>query len=292
MQSPWKLPGRTACPAPDVLEGAVLARCPSCRNTFSTELPGRQSCPVCGKPLVVPEAPAAAAEPAEAGAAPAAGTPWERRDELGFWSAWGRTLQQALLEPAELFTSARLDRGAAQLGFAVLTTSVAWTLGQLLEGLVLRGQREQLRRALEALSGNPDLHRLLDSQMQMSSPVWVVGLALLTPIFTLVFLYANAAITHAVAALLGKARRGFAATFAACAYACAPLVFLAVPGCGFIVGILWAVVLTSIGMRIAHRISAGAAAAAVLAPYLVLCCATFLAAGSFAVAFRRATGQP
>src|SRR5256885_13474884 len=56
--TPRKLLSPPACPAVDVLEGAVLARCPSCRNTFSTDRPGRQDCPVCGKPLVVPEPPA------------------------------------------------------------------------------------------------------------------------------------------------------------------------------------------------------------------------------------------
>src|SRR5437868_9135247 len=113
---PRKLLGRPACPAVDVLEGAVLARCPSCRNTFSTDRPGRQDCPICGRPLIVPEAaaPVPAQDAAEAGEP--IGTPWERRAELGFWTGWLQTLQQALLEPGKLFASARLDRGASQLG--------------------------------------------------------------------------------------------------------------------------------------------------------------------------------
>src|SRR5207302_7567701 len=94
-----------------------------------------------------------------------------------------QTLQQALLEPGKLFASARLDRGAAQLGFAVLNTSVFWALGQLLERPLLMGQRDQLRRILEGMSGNPDVapvvQRLLEAQLQASSPSWVVALALL-----------------------------------------------------------------------------------------------------------------
>src|SRR2546426_5702839 len=136
---PRKLLGRPAGPAVDVLEGAVLARCPSCRNTFSTEGPGRQICPVCGKPLVVP-VPAAAGAPDAGTAAQPPGTPWERREELGLWKAWGQTMQQALLDPAGLFASARLDRGAAQLGFAVFTISLFWAAGQTIEGILLRGQ--------------------------------------------------------------------------------------------------------------------------------------------------------
>src|SRR5437016_1097437 len=115
----------------------MLARCPSCRNTFSTDRAGRQDCPVCGKPLVVPEQPAGTAAPpppsGEPPQAEGAGTPWERRRELGFIPAWAQTLQQALFEPGRLFSSAQLDRGSAQLGFAVLTASVFWSIGQLLD---------------------------------------------------------------------------------------------------------------------------------------------------------------
>src|SRR3989454_256629 len=245
---PRKLLGRPAGPAVDVLEAAVLARCPSCRNTFSTDRPGRQDCPVCGKPLVVPEPPAAPPTPGDLAPEPA-GTPWERRAELGFFTAWMQTLQQALLEPGKLFASARLDRGAAQLGFAVLNTSVFWALGQLLERPLLMGQRDQLRRILEGMSGNPDVapvvQRLLEAQLQAGSPSWVVALALLTPVFTFLLLYVNAALTHGIAVILGQAKRGFPATFAACAYACAPLALLAVPACGSIVGLIWLVALCS-----------------------------------------------
>ena len=275
-----------------MLEGPVLARCPSCRNTFSTERAGHQTCPVCGKALVVPEpAPAPPGAP-QASLPEGHGTPWERRAELGFWRGWAQTVQLALLEPGKLFESVRLDKGAAQLGFAVFTISVSWALGQLLEGLLLQGQRERLRAILGTLTQNPDLapalQRLIQAQLEASSPGWVIGLALLTPAVALVFLYLNAAVTHAVAALLGQAKRGFAATFAACAYACAPLVLLAVPACGSIAGIIWVVVLTSIGLKVTHRISTGAAAAAVLAPYFVLCCVMFLAMGSLMMALQNA----
>lgn len=274
----------------------MLARCPSCHNTFSTEQTGRQLCPVCGKPLVVPEPPPPATAAPTAGIAQPSGTPWERRNELGFWTGWGQTLQQAMLEPGRLFASARLDRGAAQLGFAVLTTSVFWAVGQILERLLLRGQTDRMRRLFGTLSQNPDvapmLQRMLEMQSQASSPGAVVALAALTPAFTFVLLYLNAGVTHAIAALLGQAKRGFPATFAACAYASAPLVLLAVPACGSIVGVIWLIVLTGIGMKVTHRISTGGAAASVLVPYLVLCCVTFLAMGAVLMALRTLMGHP
>jgi hypothetical protein len=281
-----------------VLEGVVLARCPSCRNTFSTDRAGRQDCPICGKPLVVPEQAAGSPAPTPQGEAPVpeeSGTPWERREQLGLVSAWAQTVQQALFEPARLFRSARLDRGAAQLGFAVLTASVFWALGQLLERFLLAGQREQMRRMLESISGAqlpPLARRLLETQNQLNTPLVAVGLALFTPVISFLLLYLNAAVTHGFALLLGQAKRGFAASFAACAYACSPLVLMAVPGCGSIIAAAWLIVLTGIGLKETHRISAGGAAASVLAPYALFCCLTFVVAFGLAMKVRQVMGQP
>ncbi len=215
----------------------MLARCPSCRSTFSTERAGPQDCPACGKPLVVPDVPGAVPpgtqSPLQAGAPPPEeqGTPWEQRAEIGAWRAWWETLVQALFEPGRLFRSARLDRGAAQTGFAVLTVSVPWFVGQMLDRFLLRPWTQRL---MERLGASGPFAPLLQKL---------------------------AAAGHV------------AATFAACAYACAPLVLLAIPGCGFLVGAVWTAVLTGVGLKETHRIQPGGAAAAVLAPYALLCCA-------------------
>src|SRR5205085_2508012 len=104
-----------------------------------------------------------------------------RRSELGFLSAWAQTVQQALFEPGRLFKSARLDKGSAQLGFAVLTASVFWSIGQLLDRFLFAGQREQMRHLLEQLSGGqlPAIAKsMLDKQNQLNSPAVAVALAL------------------------------------------------------------------------------------------------------------------
>ena len=271
----------------------MLARCPSCRNTFSTDRSGRQECPACGKPLVVPEQSAAPSGPGEAG--PGEGTPWERRAELGTLRAWNQTMQMALLEPGKLFASARIERSSDHLRFAVLTTSVFWAVGQILERAMLSGQREQMRRLLGSISDNPDLSsmmkKMIDTQAAANSWPVVIGLSLLTPLFSYIFIYLNAAVTHAFALLLGQSKRGFPATFAACAYACAPLVLLAVPACGSIVGVVWLVVLTGIGLKETHRISTGGATATVLTPYVAICCLIFVAAAAMAMVFRNVMGR-
>ena len=259
----------------------MLARCPSCRNTFSTERTGRQVCPVCGKALVVPDVAPGVLPPVPQSLPPedqsrsaAAGTPWERRGELGFAKAWGRTVTQALFEPSRLFASVRADRNAAQVGFAVLTASAFAVAGQIIEHLVLAPQREQIRKMLgDAAQLPPALARYLELS-QKSGPGVLVGIALFTPVVMLAFLYASAVVTHGVGLVLGQSKRGFSATLAACAYGFAPLVLLALPGCGVFIAVVWVAVLTGIGLKELHGIGGRGAAATVIVPYVVLCCAT------------------
>jgi hypothetical protein len=252
----------------------VLARCPSCRNTFSTDRAGRQDCPVCGKPLVVPDV-AQGSLPSDDSSRPSSvGTPWERRSELGLARAWWDTIVEALFEPRRLFASVRIERSAAHVGFALVTSSVFAVLGQILEHLLLAPQREQIRRMIGSAQGLPPALEKYLEVSQRSGPGTLVGIAIFTPVVMLAFLYLSAVITHGVGLVLGQSKRGFSATLAACAYGLAPLVLLALPGCGVFVGAVWAAVLTGIGLKELHGIGTGGAAATVIVPYVVLCCLT------------------
>ena len=265
----------------------MLARCPNCRNTFSTDHAGRQDCPVCKKPLLVPEP---EAPPKAEILTEAQGTPWERRLDLGLWTAWWQTVQQALLEPGKLFGSARLDRGTSQLGFAMLTASVFSVIGQLFGAVLSRGQEAMMQRWLDQFPADspfmPGLKALVEMQRNRGVFSFLLA-ALFTPLVSLVFIYLNAAVTHAAALLFGQAKRGFPATFAACAYVCAPLVLCAVPACGGVIAVVWLVVLTGIGMKVTHGISAGGAAASTLGPYLACCCLGFALSIAFGAMMAR-----
>ena len=272
-----------------MLQGRVLARCPSCRQTFSTDRTGTQDCPKCGKPLLVPEPPAAelvASPPAEQVPA-AGGTPWERRKELGLWPAWSQTIWQALFEPVKLFRAARLDQGSSQLRFAVLTGGVFLALSQILDRVLqnyMPSQAERLKQAqeqLRALGVPASIEKLFKSSAEPNSIPVTLLIACLSPLVMLLFTYANAGITHGFALLLGQSKRGFPATFAACAYGVAPMVLLAIPGCGGVLALVWTIVLTGVGLKETHQIKSGGAAATVVAPYLLICC--FGCASIFAV---------
>jgi hypothetical protein len=145
---------------------------------------------------------------------------------------------------------------------------------------------------LMAQTDLPDaLRQLLHSSQRMSTPGWFFLGVLFLPLFNFIFVYLNAAVTHAFALMLGQSRRGFPATFAACTYAFAPLVLAAVPGCGGLVGILWLIVLTGVGLKQTHGIKPAGAAAAVLAPYLILCCFGCVSVAMLGAALRNMMGQ-
>jgi Yip1 domain len=260
-----------------MLEGRVLARCPSCRNTFSTERPGRQDCPVCGKPLVVPDlppveasAPGDATGPDVSGHPAPPGTPWERRSELGFVKAWASTVSQALFEPSRLFRAVRIENGGAHVGFAVLTTSTFAILNELIGRVAVSPERVRGMLSAGQLPAGVDVDRLL-SFLYPSTP-WFIARLVATPILVLAAVYLSALVTHGFALLLRQSKRGFAATLAASAYGFAPAVLFAVPACGGIIAVVWIAVLTGIGLKQLHGIGSGGAAASVLLPYALICC--------------------
>ncbi len=286
----------------------MLARCPTCRATFSTEKSGQQACPSCGKPLFVPEpapvlasvsgpqsgagsgfprfgeAPADAAEAKE-------GTPWERRPELSAFAAWLETTKLALFEPRKLYSRARLDQRGAQTSYAVITFSIFSIVGQLIERLFVGPQQQHMLETFKQTMGDripPALLKLLDSSTHPTPATAIIAM-LVAPAVAFIFLWANAGVTHLCAMLFGQNRKGFAATFAACAYAMAPMVLSPIPACGSIIGVLWIIVLTGIGLKETHGITPGGATATTLGPYLVFCCLTcgmlmmLLSAGASAI---------
>ena len=266
----------------------MLARCPTCRATFSTDKTGQQNCPQCGKPLIVPEQPPPVAQLLPEGAPqfapPAAetpreapGTPWERRAALGNFEAWKQTILLALFEPGKLFDQARLDQRGEQTWFAVVTCTVFFFLSQIVNkliGLASGDQEAKIAKLREQLGDKIPVTfwRWLDFNKKHEAAI-VIGSVIFMPLVTLIFLWLNALVTHLFALILGQNRKGFAATFTACAYAMAPMALMVIPVCGSLIALVWVVVLIGIGMKRTHDVSPGGATAVALGPYVLFCCA-------------------
>jgi hypothetical protein len=105
------------------------------------------------------------------------------------------------------------------------------------------------------------------------STLLVLSLAM-TPVFILIGLFLWSAIVHLMLLLLGGASQGYEATFRTIAYCSgSTALFQAVPFCGGWVGGIWSLVAQILCLKEMHNISGGKAAAAVLVPFVLCCCA-------------------
>lgn len=280
----------------------MIARCARCQNTFLAERYGLQRCPSCSADVLVPDpdAPAQVAYappqmtappplPAVASDVDDDATPWERRDELGFWRALGHTLQGALFDPQRFFARIGYQRTDGALSFFLLTTVLPALIGNLLTIATgdPSGQIDQMQDLYRQL-GQPEMAQSLEEVKHLVS--WQfspAGLALMLvgmPLGWLLSLYVFAGLTHVMLMLMRQDDGGWAGTYKAYAYGFSPMVLGVLPGCGMLLGLTWSVALQIMALAKAHRTTAGKATAAVVgfhALFACLVCGASVAAAVF-----------
>jgi hypothetical protein len=206
---------------------------------------------------------------------PPRGTPWERRQQIGFFPALVETTQQALTAPEQFFRDMAVTGGITEplfygvaIGYVGL---VASTLYSLAFQVTMGGLGTFAHRSGQFERIAPFLH----------GGVSLVANLILGPLFLAVGLFIWSGIIHVMLLLLGGAQRDFEATFRAVSYAQAASIIQVIPLCGQIIGGIYGLVLMIIGVSHAQGISKGQAAAAVLLPLLVLCCCCAAGIGLF-----------
>lgn len=227
--------------------------------------------------------PGASAPPASGPPSRLAGTPWDRRGQIGWVAALAESVRGVLLQPTEFF---RRMPPAGGLGGPLLFGVIVGWLGQVINAFyqwilhVLGGARtaaelpEQLRPLVAALEGTGTFVATI-----------VLGWA-----FVAVGIFVTSALVHLALLVLGGARRDFEATFRVSCYAQAPSLLAVIPFCGGLVALPWWIVAMVVGIAEAHGISRGTAAAAVLLPLLLCCCCVALAVLLFAATIAGAVG--
>lgn len=180
--------------------------------------------------------------------------PWERRRELGFFTALWRTWRDSVLRPVAFFRDLPPRNGfGPPLLFAILATAVGFFFSfywGALEGFVTGGVQGELG-AVALVVG------------------FVVAFLFLIPLYIGV-LFVSAGILHLGLMVAGGGRRGFEATFRATAYASGPAVFSLFPFFGPLVSFVWGMVLWFIGVREVQRTTNGRAALGFLIPVAAL----------------------
>lgn len=211
---------------------------------------------------------------------------WERRDQLGVMTAFGRSVVELLVSPVRFFRSPALEDDAVG-GFEHGLASFA--VGQLavfLQGLITFAL---FGTVIAAAAHVPQLAAFFGGYSCFMFAMIPAVLAHV-PMTTLLAVGTSAACMHLTLKLFGAARAPFfAGTVRATSYAFASHVMLVVPVVGPLIALVWTILLETIGIREVHRCGTFVALVAVLA-YRFLLLAVFL--GLYAALFAVALAAP
>lgn len=223
--------------------------CPHCGKEISE---GQAFCPHCGMRL---------AEPAPVPSGGRIRTPWEDRENIGFFTGLFKTLKEVLFTPSDFFRKMSVTGGltdpllfALIVGMTGLLFLYLWDIlfYDSLQNFVIPEFRAAAERGM-----------MRDHGFSYFS--------VLTPFTLIIALFIASGALHILLLMVRGARAGFEATFRVAGYSMSPFVFLAIPVCGMPVTWLWIITLAITGLKEAHETSGGKAAMAVLFPFL-LCC--------------------
>jgi hypothetical protein len=195
---------------------------------------------------------------------------WERRQQLGTFSALLETVRQVLAVPVATFKAMKREGGhATPLFFYLLVTTFATWAAMAYQLTVIMMNPEAM---LGPLAKSLNTASLLGIQ--------VISMAL-APVLLIVIAYCAAGIFHLVFQLLGS-NQPFEVTFRAYCYAVAPAsVFRLIPICGDFLFFIAALVLLVFSFRETLRLDGARATIGVILPSL-LCCGFIWAAGALA----------
>ena len=214
-----------------------------------------RTCPYCRGPLSPPPDRGGTDGRAGAEAAEQAGLPEWEDSAVTFPGNLTRTWGRSMFQPAAFFAGVSADRTIFRpvlyfLIVVVLAASLWLTWGAVLPG----SSPGPVQEAIGLFSP-----ALVDAEAAWSRPALLLATFFLTPLAALLYLVAWSLVIHLIVVLLAPGRRPFAATVRTICYASGPSLFSVVPWMGVVVGVVWEVVLTVVGLREAHRMSTGRA---------------------------------
>ena len=253
----------------------VVVTCPSCgftRNVAEHKIPSKATravCPRCGRQFGLDEGmgPGTTASRTTAGGDPGdrqdggrfrtGRSPWERRSDSGLLRALADTVKMAMLKPEALFRSLHLGGSMGEpLAFGLLVGSVGAMFGFFWELLMLSGRLTSLAVPLVG---------------ELAMAALLLLMVCVVPLFVVAGLFVNSVVVHMSLLMVGGARNGFAATFNVVAYSKSAKLMNVVPLIGWVVGLVWQMVIQTVGLREIHGISYLRVFCAFLIPGLFLC---------------------
>jgi hypothetical protein len=201
--------------------------------------------------------------------------PWDYREDLGWVKAWFKSLGPLLLRPGATFATARPD---GDVGGSILFTIVAWFITFFPTFMIFAAFGAMLPSFMgDGNKSDVPIGAILAGSYGL--------MALIMPIFGLVFTILMTGLEHLVMMMLGKPR-GFDTTLRGAALSMAPYILGVIPICGLYIAPFWSLVLKVFAYKALHRTTTGVAVAGALGVFalgVVLTCGLY-GAMLFAVA--------
>lgn len=223
--------------------------------------PGGQQ-PAAPTYLNAPQAPGRSA-PSFGQPSEASPVPFEDLPRHGFFPGLWRTITEVLKTPTAFFSAMPVTGGMSKPLIFHLLLAEFMVLSQFFWGLTGLG-------ALSQYSGSQELMDL-GLGLSTTSPIFIL---VLYPLLLILRLMLMTGVIHfllrAIFRFTGGQGSGAEATFRVLCYAAAPLILGVVPFFGPLLGGVWSIGLTIIGLKAAHRTSGSSAAFAVMLPILLL----------------------
>ncbi len=177
--------------------------------------------------------------------------PWERRERYGFLNGLYLTIKDILLAPRIFFHRMPTRIGLAQpLYFALVLGVVAAFFGWMWS---LAGSSLQMLVA-------EDLEEVV------KGPLYSFLAFLFSPVTVAILVFLKAGLIHLMLMLVGGNKLGFEATFRVAAYGEAAGIMALLPFCGNVLGVLWSLFITIVGLYSIHETDPWRAVLAVIAP--------------------------
>jgi len=196
----------------------------------------------------------------EAAASP---VPFEDLPRHGFFPGLWGTVRQALTAPGAFFRSMPISGGMAKPLIFHLLLAEFMVLCQYLWGLTSLGSLSQYTGSQEVMD--------LGMGLAGAGPILIL---VFYPLMLVLRLMVMTGIIHLILRgifrLTGGQGSGAEATFRVLCYSAAPLILGVIPFLGPLLGGVWSIGLTIIGLKEAHRTSGSTAMFAVLLPILLL----------------------
>jgi hypothetical protein len=194
-------------------------------------------------------------------------TPWENREEIGFFPGLFRTMKDTLFTPSEFFKKMPVSGGLTDpLLYALIVGMVGLMAHYFWDILLYNSMPDFIASEMKTSAGR--------SMIQgFRSPF----AAMIIPFLLIFWLFVVSGALHLVLLLARGARAGFEATFRVIAYGVSPFVALVLPFCGMPIAGVWVMTISVIGLKEAHGTTGGKAAFAVLFPF-IFCCGILITA--------------